>query len=251
MAALGGGKESRQGGASPSGQVASRQQIEIENERRSLNEALRLLATDRDRLMTRVGSIERNLDDITGSIKSQPTATVRTTPPVSVKEPSSKLDAPPVIAADPPRTKPAGLPNWLANAPEPWPSPSSATAFAPGPPFPDIYATPVRVTAIAPKPAEAPAAVPVPTEFGIDIGGGADIAETRLLWSAAKQRHGKLLAGMRPLVVRKQDSAGNPDYRLVIGPVANAGGAAKLCSAFSSPNAACSPKPYQGERLTP
>jgi hypothetical protein len=161
MAALGGGKESRQGGASPYVQVASRQQIEIENERRSLNEALRLLATDRDRLMTRVGSIERNLDDITGSIKSQPKATLRPAPPVSVKEPSSKLDTPPVIAADPPRTKPAGLPDWLANAPEPWPSPSSATEFAPGPPS-DILAKPVRVTAIAPQAPAVPPTVAAP-----------------------------------------------------------------------------------------
>src|SRR5690348_11673672 len=42
----------------------AQQQAEIENQRRSLNEALRLLASDRDRLMTRVGSLERNLDDI-------------------------------------------------------------------------------------------------------------------------------------------------------------------------------------------
>src|ERR1700754_3193619 len=63
------GDETRQTQAVQQAQAA--QLSEMDNERRSLKEALRMLATDRDRLITRVGSLERNLDDITGSIKSQ------------------------------------------------------------------------------------------------------------------------------------------------------------------------------------
>src|SRR5690242_932805 len=51
-------------------QLAARKS-DIDSERRATNDALRLLAADRDRLLTRVTSLERNLDDITGSIKSQ------------------------------------------------------------------------------------------------------------------------------------------------------------------------------------
>src|SRR3954447_25809754 len=47
-------------------QVAGRQ-IDQETERR-LNEAVRALAADRDRLASRVAALERNLDDVTGSI---------------------------------------------------------------------------------------------------------------------------------------------------------------------------------------
>src|SRR5260370_19385652 len=47
-------------------QIASRQ-VDQEVERR-LNEAVRALAADRDRLASRVAALERNLDDVTGSI---------------------------------------------------------------------------------------------------------------------------------------------------------------------------------------
>src|SRR5947208_16915903 len=47
-------------------QIASRQ-VDQEAERR-LNEAVRALAADRDRLASRVAALERNLDDVTGSI---------------------------------------------------------------------------------------------------------------------------------------------------------------------------------------
>jgi hypothetical protein len=246
LAALGGGKEPRQ-----AVQIASRQQIEIENERRSLNEALRLLATDRDRLMTRVGSIERNLDDITGSIKSQTAA--RRMPTTNAQEPPPKLETPPVVASDAPRTKPAGLPDWLANVPEPWPSPSYAAEFAPGPPS-DFLAKPIRVTAIPaipPQPATESPVVPARTEFGIDVGSGSNLEEVRFLWNATKAQHGKLLGNLRPVMVRGKDAAGKPDYRLVIGPLASAGAAAKLCATLGSSEVVCSTKPYQGERFTP
>src|SRR3954453_10795152 len=82
------------GSVRPPAQLAARQ-AEIENDRRSLNEALRLLASDRDRLMARVGSIERNLDDITGSIKSQIAA--RPAPETNSLQESPKVDALPAI----------------------------------------------------------------------------------------------------------------------------------------------------------
>src|SRR3954469_716986 len=47
-------------------QIASRQ-VDQEVERR-LNDAVRALAADRDRLASRVAALERNLDDVTGSI---------------------------------------------------------------------------------------------------------------------------------------------------------------------------------------
>ncbi len=43
-------------------------QFDQEAEQRRLSEAIRLLAADRDRLLARVNVLERNLDDVTGSI---------------------------------------------------------------------------------------------------------------------------------------------------------------------------------------
>jgi hypothetical protein len=238
IAALTGGK------ARPPAQLAARQ-ADIENERRSLNEALRLLASDRDRLMTRVGSIERNLDDITGSIKSQMAA--RPTPETTSLQDPSNVDALPAITARPSPAKPADLPDWLANVPEPWPSPSSAMEFAPGPPSP---APSVRVSALPEAQPMAPTVVSR-TEFGVDIGSGSDLDEVRMLWNAAKARHGRMFGNLRPIVVRREDHAGFPDYRLVVGPLSNASAAAKLCATLGAADIMCSTRPYQGERLTP
>jgi hypothetical protein len=232
------------GAVRPPAQLAARQ-ADIENDRRSLNEALRLLASDRDRLMARVASIERNLDDITGSIKSQMAA--RPMPEINSLQDPANFDALPAITARSSSAKRAALPDWLANVPEPWPSPSSAMVFAPGPPSPPASA--VRVGAL---PEAQPMATTVSrTEFGVDIGSGSDLDEVRMLWNAAKARHGRVFGNLRPIVVRREDRAGFPDYRLVIGPLSNASAAAKLCAALGAADTMCSTRPYQGERLTP
>ena len=231
-------------------QLTSRQPS-IENERRSLNETLRLLASDRDRLATRVGSLERNIDDITGSIKSQ----TATRPAQSTaREPAANLyDALPAITADAPATKPADLPDWLANVPKPWPSPSSAREIAAVPssnPFPRVTAAPpVRIAAL---PETQPVATGTSrTEFGIDIGSGSNLADVRILWNAARTQYGKQIGNLKPLVLKREDPAGGPDYRLIIGPFANAGAAARVCASLGSADVMCSTRTYQGERLAP
>src|SRR5262249_48218763 len=96
--------ETRQAQAAPAAR-----QAEIDNERRSLREALRVLAMDRDRLVTRVSSLERNLDDITGSIKSQTdqpkleTTSMRAEPP--------EIETPAVTASVPPTRPPGNEPS--------------------------------------------------------------------------------------------------------------------------------------------
>lgn len=55
-------------------------QFDQEAEQRRLSEAIRLLAADRDRLLARVNVLERNLDDVTGSIGPKAAAL----PPASV-----------------------------------------------------------------------------------------------------------------------------------------------------------------------
>lgn len=244
IAALAGG-ETRQAPA----QLAS-QQADIESERRSLNESLRLLATDRDRLHSRVVSLERNLDDITGSIKSQLAS--RPMPETTSLQPESGAVAPetlPAIVGNAP-AGPPDLPDWLASAPEPWPSPSAATEFAPAPP-PAEPAPPVRVTALPAESQPAPPSAVSRTQFGIDIGSGSNLEEVRILWNAARTQHGRLIGKLRPIVSKREDRAGNPDYRLIIGPLANAAAAARLCGRLGAADVMCSTRPYQGESFTP
>ena len=231
------------GGGVETRQVAqlARRESDIENERRSLNETLRLLASDRDRLATRVGSLERNLDDITGSFKSQ---MARPSPARSQpQEPEADLvDSLPAIASDAPPVKPAAVPAWLANLPEPWATTESTSSN----PFPPV---PARVSALPET--TAPTTIASRTEFGVDIGSGSNISDVRLLWNAARTQHGKLIGNLRPLVVKREDARGGADYRLIVGPFANAGAAARVCASLGAADVMCSTRTYQGERLAP
>jgi len=200
-------------------------QAEIETDRRSFNEAIRILAADRDRLMARVNTLERNLNDITGSIKSQMIAPRPTaeTPSVQQSSPTSVTEAAPIASA-------------ASSASE---NPAEASS-----------APSIRVTAL---PAQGQAMSPTDamrSDLGVDIGGAADLKALRNLWNAARARHGPLLGNLQPIVVRRADQAGKPAYRLVVGPL-NAFGAAKLCAELGASNVVCSARPYQGERLSP
>ena len=95
-------------------QIASRQ-IDQEVERR-LNEAVRALAADRDRLASRVAALERNLDDVTGSISQNgapnaaPAAQPSRPPPQgqAAPAPNPPLVPPPAPQAAAPQPAPQG-----------------------------------------------------------------------------------------------------------------------------------------------
>src|SRR2546423_2130968 len=78
-------------------QLANRQ-LDQEAEQRRLSEAIRALAADRDRLLARIGALERNLDDTTGSI------------PPTTPSPKAAPSAP-VVAAPLPAPPAAPQPN--------------------------------------------------------------------------------------------------------------------------------------------
>jgi hypothetical protein len=254
IAAFTGNEEPRQVAAA---RLAPRP-ADFENERRRLNEAIRLLAADRDSLLTRIGSIERNLDDITGSITRQSSASpplpeVSSLQPGTARTAAEPSASAPAIAAAP-ATRPMERPPWLANAPEPWPSPSAGIEIAPAPTPPppaQIAALPAPAEAPPAAPMAAPPATPAPskTEFGVDIGSGSNLDELRALWDAAKTQHPRLLGGLRPIVVTRQNSRGGVDMRLIVGPLPNAGAAAKLCATLGAADVMCSTRPFDGQRL--
>jgi hypothetical protein len=220
-------------------QVVARK-AELEIDRRSLNDALRLLAADRDRLMARLASLERNLDDITGSIKDQAARAM----PADAGLPIPPIPDFPAMTTQEPPAKRSEAPAWMSSQPPPSSGPGTPASFPP---------VPSARVAVAPAEAQPPAPSPTPSrsEFGVDIGSGSTLEEVRALWNAAKSQYGKLIGNLRPIVVRREDRAGSPDLRLVVGPLANAGAAAKLCAKLGAADVMCSTRPYQGERLTP
>jgi hypothetical protein len=166
-------------------------QTEPDKAAHQLSEAVSGLTADRDRLVARIASLERNLEDVTGSIKQQAAA-----PPASVSAQTSMhapttAPAPAFVPAQASTPAQASVP-MPASGPAPRSMPAlaptatapSATPSSPAPPAPRSQAQPekekVTPTATAPlaatptpppgaiaaspsAPAAPPAAAPPPT----------------------------------------------------------------------------------------
>jgi hypothetical protein len=122
----------------------------------------------------------------------------------------------------------------------------SAVATLPPVVAPTAAAVPEPPAAIAPQMV---APEPVRAEFGIDLGGGANVEAIRVLWAGAKVRLGALLDGMRPLVAIRDGTRIGTELRLVAGPLGNAAAAARLCSVIIATGALCQPALFDGQRL--
>jgi len=203
------------GARAPNAQLASR--FDAELEARRLGEAVRVLAADRDRLLTRVAVLERNLDDVTGSIPANP----------------------PAAAA--PKVAPLPQIPPQAAAPPPPPAQPAAPAAAAG------RVTTSHSTALGTAgPAQS---VATKTEFGIDIGGNTSLDGLRTLWGNLKTSQPALLEGLRPVIAIREGGKGAVELRLVAGPLLNASAAARLCASLTAAGQICQPTVFDGQRL--
>jgi hypothetical protein len=205
-----------------------------------LNDALRALSAERERLAARVEQLERSVGDITASINSvkerapapapanaQPeakpaSASAAPTPVISAEsaeQPAARATPPGAIAQSaPPASVQAAAPPVELEPARPAPShairPSQITMVRPppapkalkpnpSPPPPAVAAKgpPTQVGQIMP-PANLPAAdtAASKTEFAIDLGGEMSIDGLRARWANIKGNHGAALEGLRPLV---------------------------------------------------
>jgi hypothetical protein len=204
--------ESGRTAKAPTTQLATRQ-VEQEAEQRRLSETVRTLAADRDHLLARLGTLERNVEDMTGSI-----------PPASAS-PKSASPSAPVVAT--PLPAPASTPQPNATGPNRVAAGHLATGV------------PSAADSVATK-----------TEFGVDVGGNASVEGLRSLWTTLKAAQPALFEGLRPLItVRDGQKPGVIELRLVAGPLPNASIAARLCAALSAAGRACQPAVFDGQRL--
>jgi hypothetical protein len=220
---------------------------ETEAETRRLAAEVRELAADRERLTARIASLERNLDDMTGSIKQQATQATATATAVPPPASSAPATTPAVIAAALPLVPalPGLTPFALAAAPEPTAPPQAAEPLPEPVPLP-----PVRVAAaLASESAVLPPLPPKP-DFGIDLGGAANLEALRMHWAAMKAAYGPLLQGLRPVVSPHPRHPAGFDYRLVMGPLPNAAAAARLCARIPVTRTGCRPAKFEGSYLS-
>jgi hypothetical protein len=193
------------------------------------------LTDDRDRLHTRIASLERKLEDTTGSIKQQQAtlaAKVAAVPP----PPPPPQPVMPILA---PLSSPPGLiPDGA------WPAPQL-------PPAETVEAAPVPLppTRVALAPVEEPAAeAPRKPEIGIDLGGAANLDVLNARWVAVKANFGPQLAGLYPRA-QASNRSGSANYRLVAGPLPNNATAAQICAHFITARITCRTVRFEGERL--
>jgi hypothetical protein len=215
---------------------AAVQPSDTELESRRLAEAVRVLAADRDRLLARLDTLERNLD-VTGSIPREH--------PVPEFPAAGSTQLPPNWSIVPRNLPPAA---GVA-------VPGESTAAAPGQSAPPAnHASPAQQTsrATAGFVVNGPAAesVATKTEFGIDVGGDSSFEGLRALWASLKGSQATLLEGLRPVVaVREGAKPGILELRLVVGPLTNAGAAARLCATLAGTGVLCQPTIFDGQRL--
>ena len=116
------------------------------------------------------------------------------------------------------------------------------------PPWPDsgspVPATPAAIAAVF-----APA-LPLPMEYGVDIGSAVSIQALRARWAGIRSAHPQLFNGLAPTIsLSELPPSSRPELRLVIGPLPSADAAAKLCATLGRFRLACQPTIFAGRHL--
>ena len=207
--------------AKPPAPPAIERKLVAEHEISRIRDALDALASERDRLVLRVEQLERSVGDITASIgKEKPAAAEAGAPP----------SVPPANVVVPP-ARPAKAPMAQKQAAGKQQQPQT-----PAQTQSRIHST----ESIATR-----------TEFAVDLGGEANLDGLRALWATIRGNHGAALESLRPLVsIREGTKSGTVELRLVAGPLANAGAAARLCAGLQASGVPCQATVFDGQRLS-
>jgi hypothetical protein len=119
----------------------------------------------------------------------------------------------------------------------PWPDPSSTT--------PTVTAA---ITAVGAPP------LPLPMEYGADLGGAASMATLRARWAGIRSAHPHMFDGLAPTVSLSQLAPPNrpdlrPELRLVVGPLPSADAAERLCASLGRSHLSCQPTIFAGQHV--
>ncbi len=210
---------------------------EKDAETKRLETLVLALANDRERLSARIASLERNLEDMTGSIKQQQAAIAATAKPAAPLPPAPILTAPAIAPL-----AMAPIPEAAAQATTPWHGNVSPQAASSEP-------VPLPPSRVASAPAvETTDEPPRKPEVGIDLGGAANLDILNARWAAVKANFGPLLGGLYPRAAQNH-RPGTSDYRLLVGPLPTNAAAAQLCARFVAARITCRTTKFDGEKL--
>lgn len=109
---------------------------------------------------------------------------------------------------------------------------------------PPVLTTPAAIAAVV-----APA-LPLPMEYGVDIGSAVSIQALRARWAGIRSAHPQLFDGLAPTIsLSEMPPSNRPELRLVLGPLPSAGAAAKLCTTLERFRLTCQPTIFAGRHL--
>jgi hypothetical protein len=199
-----------------------------------LAETVRVLVDERDRLAARVGRLERHLDDLTGAIKAQ-TGTADLS--------AAATHASPQATAGPVATPASGSTQQATGA-----SSADATRQSDAPIGARSETAPGSAGAAFERPLSADVAK---VDFGVDIGGAANFEGLRQLWASTSGSNAALFEGLFPVVaLRENGRTRAAELRMIVGPLADAEAATRLCEALAAAHRYCQPASFEGQRLS-
>jgi hypothetical protein len=203
-------------------QMAARSIDTQQAETRRLAAAVHNLAAENNQLQSRLTAVEQNMSDITGSVSRQIAAVKAET-----KNPwPADATAAPISAAD------------IVSTVTP------TAGF--GAPLP----SPPQTSPPQPASAQAPAPAVTAPEYAIDIGGALSIQALRARWLGIRSAHPQLFEGLIPTVaLREVAKSKRVELRLVVGPLANAEAAARLCAALVPFRLYCQPASFGSQHI--
>jgi hypothetical protein len=222
-------------------------QFDAESAARQLAQAVRSLVSDRDRLATRLAGVERDMEDMTGSVKKQIEAVqaAKSEPPLWPDTAPPVPMTPADIAAMIKTVSPAPAAAAAADLPPPsQPSSQPVVEAAADPPS----SSPPAVAAVSASLAEAPQ--PTAAPYGADIATASTMKALHIRWKWLRGAHPAIFDGLQPLVSVKQNLRTNrTELHLVVGPYPNAEAATKFCDFIVPYHLTCQPTMFDGSRL--
>jgi len=204
---------------------------------------LQTLTADRDRVSARIASLEKQLDDLTGSIKRLADIPPPSSPPPAPSAPPPTPQSPAAVA--PSISSPLAMPDATSPAP-----PNHADTAQPEsvatveePSSDPVPIPPERTPAVSAATVEAPQ-----SGFGVALAAASSLEIARLQWTAAKANFGSMLANLQPRAASER-RGGAVHYRLVAGPLPTYTAASRLCARIVAAHAICQPVKFAGEPL--
>jgi hypothetical protein len=230
---------------------AQEEQAALLADTRELAETVQTLAADRDRLAARLETLERNLEEVTGSIARQPE---RPAEPLAITPaPGPAPQAAPMLPPNPVAPgfvllEPAlgfnRAPVTAESSEETW----SAVPMPRAAPRPQAMVTGSIPQHQQDSDAGKETARPDKPAYGIDLGGATTLDGIRAIWMAQRGKHSALSA-LTPSVANRPGQRGGAQLRLVAGPLPSAAAAAQICAMLNASRTLCQPSVYDGQPL--